>query len=210
MNVPDQKASRRTPSPQRTQVLLIAHAATRAMRTGTFPDDDALDAHALAQVADARARLPQLQYPPGATVLCGPARCARQTAAALALPAVIEPALADCDYGAWRGRRLADIAHDAPAQLHAWLTDPAASPHGGESFDAVRHRVAAWLDRLPAGNVVAIASAAVIRAALAHAACAAPESAWRADVAPLSTVELARDAHGWSVVSGFPPRASGD
>lgn len=206
MNVPDQKASRRTPS-QRVRVRLIAHAATRAMRTGTFPDDDALDAHALAQVADARTRL---QCPSGATALCGPARCARQTAAALALPAAIEPALADCDYGAWRGRRLADIAHDAPAQLHAWLTDPAAAPHGGESFDAVRRRVAAWLDRLPAGDIVAITSAAVIRAALAHAAGAAPESAWRADVAPLSTVELARDAHGWSVVSGFPPRASVD
>ncbi|MXN77433.1 histidine phosphatase family protein [Burkholderia sp. 4701] len=206
MNVPDQKASRPPPSPQ-VRVRLIAHAATRAMRTGTFPDDDALDAHTLAQAANARARL---QYPPGATVLCGPARCARQTAAALALPAAVEPALADCDYGAWRGQRLADIAHDAPAQLHAWLTDPAASPHGGESFDAVRRRVGAWLDRLPAGDVVAIAPAAVIRAALAHAAAAAPEPAWRADVAPLSTVELARDAHGWSVVSGFPLRASGD
>ncbi len=207
MNVPDQKAPRRPPSQQRTRALLIAHAATRALRTGTFPDGDALDAHALAQVADARARL---KYPPGATVLCGPARCARQTAAALALAAAIEPALADCDYGAWRGKRLADIAHDAPAQLQAWLTDPAASPHGGESFDAVRRRVGAWLDRLPAGDVVAIASATVIRAALAHAAGAAPDSAWRADVAPLSTVELARDACEWSVVFGFPPRASGD
>ncbi|MGZ2747389.1 histidine phosphatase family protein [Burkholderia stagnalis] len=206
MNVPDQKASRRSPS-QHARVLLIAHAATRAMRTGTFPDDDALDALARAQAADARARL---QCPPGATALCGPARCARQTAAALALPAAVEPALADCDYGAWRGKRLADIARDAPAQLHAWLTDPAASPHGGESFDAVRRRVGAWLDRLPAGDVVAITSAAVIRAAIAHAAGAAPESAWHADVAPLSTVELARDACGWSVVSGFPPRASGD
>lgn len=207
MNVPDQKASRRPPSQQPARALLIAHAATRAMRTGTFPDDDALDAHALARLADVRARLP---CPSGATALCGPARCARQTAAALALPAAIVPALADCDYGAWRGKRLADIARDAPAQLHAWLTDPAASPHGGESFDAVRRRVAAWLDRLPAGDVVAITSAAVIRAALAHAAGAAPESAWRADVAPLSMVELARDVHGWSVVSGFPPRASGD
>ncbi|TCW78073.1 histidine phosphatase family protein [Burkholderia sp. SRS-46] len=195
----------------RVRVRLIAHAATRAMRTGTFPGDDAdanaLDARELEQVAEARTRLP---CPPGATVLCAPARCARQTAAALARPAAIEPALADCDYGAWRGKRLADIAHDAPAQLQAWLTDPAASPHGGESFDAVRRRVAAWLDRLPAGDVVAITSAAVIRAALAHVAGAAPESAWRTDVAPLSAVELARDAHGWSVVLGFPPHASGN
>ncbi|MBN3793082.1 histidine phosphatase family protein, partial [Burkholderia sp. Ac-20353] len=38
-------------------LYLIAHAATPAMRTGTFPgDDDALDARGLAEAAHARAR----------------------------------------------------------------------------------------------------------------------------------------------------------
>ncbi|AOK62198.1 histidine phosphatase family protein [Burkholderia ubonensis] len=188
-------------------VRLIAHAATRAMRTGVFPDDDPLDARGLAQAADARASWP---CPPGATVVCAPARCARQTAAALALDATVEPALADIDYGRWRGRRVADVAREAPSDLHAWMTDPSASPHGGDSFDAVRRRIDAWLDRLPpAGDVIAIASATVIRAALAHASCLAAETAWRMDITPLSAVELSRNRQGWTSLSGPAPPADG-
>ncbi|MGU7770571.1 histidine phosphatase family protein [Burkholderia sp. MR1-5-21] len=180
---------------------LVAHAATRAMRTGAFPDDDPLDARGVAQAADARA---QWSWPPDATVLCSPARCARQTAEALELHASVEPALAEIDYGRWRGKRLADVVRETPERLHAWLADPSASPHGGESFDALRRRVGAWLDRLPtSGDVIAIASAPVIRAAIAHASGAASATVWRADIAPLSIVELSQHAQEWIVISGF-------
>ncbi|MBN3787076.1 histidine phosphatase family protein, partial [Burkholderia sp. Ac-20353] len=146
-----------------------------------------------------------------ATVLCGPARCARQTADALALHARVEPALADIDYGRWCGRRLADVARDAPGDLHAWITDPSASPHGGDSFDALRCRIGAWLDRLPStGDVIAITSAPAIRAALAHASRAASESAWRTDVAPLSVVKLSRDARQWFVMASDTRATSHD
>ncbi|MBC8824424.1 histidine phosphatase family protein, partial [Escherichia coli] len=49
---------------------LIAHASTRAMRTGTFPDDDPLDARGLADAAALRDRWAGVA---GSPVLCSPA-----------------------------------------------------------------------------------------------------------------------------------------
>ena len=64
-----------------------------------------------------------------------PAARARQTAEALGLAADVEPALRGCDHGRWTGCSLAEAqAADGEAALLAWLGDPAAAPHGGESF----------------------------------------------------------------------------
>jgi broad specificity phosphatase PhoE len=46
----------------------------------------------------------------------------------------IDPGLRDCDYGAWTGRELSKVQLDQPKDVAAWLTDPCASPHGGESI----------------------------------------------------------------------------
>jgi len=64
---------------------------------------------------------------------CGPERRCLDTAAALGLWPVIDPALAELDVGDWPARGLSDLERDDPAGLHAWLTDPVAAPHGGES-----------------------------------------------------------------------------
>ena len=66
-------------------------------------------------------------------LLCSPAlRCVQTAAAAGLSPPRVEPLLAECDFGAWAGRSLADV-HEADAG--AWMTDPAAAP--------ARRRVAA-------------------------------------------------------------------
>ncbi|MCA8239418.1 histidine phosphatase family protein [Burkholderia sp. AU32262] len=178
---------------------LIAHASTRAMRTGTFPDDDPLDALGLAEAAALRGRWMGVA---GSLVLCSPARCARQTADALGLHADIDDALRDLDYGNWRGKRLHDLARDLPDELAAWIGSPSASPHRGESFDAAAHRVGTWLAALPRDHdVVAITHAPIVRAAIAHVLRMDREAAARLDVAPLSCTTFVASPGGWTLVA---------
>ena len=70
---------------------------------------------------------------------------ARQTAEALGLSASVQPMLRECDYGRWAGKSLNKIAAHEPAAVDAWLNDPAAAPHGGESILDLIRRVANWL-----------------------------------------------------------------
>ncbi|MBP0717278.1 histidine phosphatase family protein [Burkholderia sola] len=180
-------------------LCLIAHASTRAMRTGTFPDDDLLDAHGLAEAAALRGRLTGAA---GSLVLCSPARCATQTADALGLHADIDDALRDIDYGNWRGKRLHDLARDLPDELAAWIGTPSASPHRGESFDAAAHRVGTWLSTLPTDrDVVAITHAPIVRATLAHVRRMSLEAAARLDVAPLSRTTFVAAPSGWTLAA---------
>ncbi|MFM0076636.1 histidine phosphatase family protein [Paraburkholderia sediminicola] len=196
-----------------TRLLLISHASTAAMRAGRFPADDPLDARGLAEAAAARARL---SIPDDAAVFVSPAVCARDTASALRLGAAalgrgasVDEGLADMDYGLWHGRRLADLAVEAPHDLAAWTHDPDAAAHGGESFSQLVKRVGQWLDALndvlsegviPGNtqNVVAVTHSPVIRAAIVHALGASPAVFARIEIAPLSMVELRRSRRGWT------------
>lgn len=180
---------------------LIAHASTRALRTGTFPDDDPLDAHGLADAVALHDRWTDIASS-RVLVLCSPARCAVQTADALGLHADIDDALRDIDYRNWRGKRLHDLARDLPDELGAWIGDPLASPHGGESFDAAMRRVSAWLNALQHGrDIIAITHAPIVRAAVAHAMRLDPVAATRIDVAPLSCTSFAASPHGWRLIA---------
>ncbi|MGF6904239.1 histidine phosphatase family protein [Paraburkholderia sp. GAS348] len=127
------------------RLLLISHASTAAMRTGCFPADDPLDARGLAEAGVACARL---SIPDDAAVFVSPAVCARDTASALGLAATVHEGLADMNYGRWHGRRLADLAVEAPQDLAAWTHDPDVAAHGGESFGQLVKRVGQWLDAL--------------------------------------------------------------
>ncbi|MFM0045837.1 histidine phosphatase family protein [Paraburkholderia sediminicola] len=186
------------------RLLLISHASTAAMRAARFPADDPLDARGLAEAGAARARL---SIPDDATVFVSPAVCARDTASALGFSAAVHKGLADMDYGLWHGRRLADLAVEAPQDLGAWTHDPDAAAHGGESFSQLVKRVGLWLDALDNAsseepcntqNVIAITHAPVIRAALVYALGASPAVFSRIEIAPLSTVELRRSRRGWT------------
>jgi broad specificity phosphatase PhoE len=186
------------------RLLLISHASTAAMRAARFPADDPLDARGLAEAGAARARL---SIPDDAAVFVSPAACARETASALGLSATVQQGLADVDYGLWRGRRLADLALEAPQELGAWTHDPDAAAHGGESFSQLVKRVGRWLDTLDDAlseesrktqNVIAVTHAPVIRAAIVYALGASPAVFSRIEIAPLSTVELRRSQRGWT------------
>jgi broad specificity phosphatase PhoE len=200
-----------------TTVWLVSHAANAALRSGTFPlapgtqDDDAeavLDARAMEALGDWRerwhARLSRGGGADGAMqkprVLTSPAAIARASAKAAGFEAASEAALAEAAFGAWQGKRLTELAREAPAALASWTRDPSfRPPGGGESFDDVLRRVSAWLDALPesANSVIAFTHASVIRAAILRA-LDAPSVAFRSvEIAPLSVTALRRAQHGW-------------
>ncbi|MDR3098547.1 MAG: histidine phosphatase family protein [Paraburkholderia sp.] len=211
------------PMPE-TTVWLVCHAADAAMRAGTFPrapgadhhaDEDetrALDARAIAAIdawrAQWHARLAPLAGADGQAplVLTSPAALARASARAAGFAAGRVEALSDAHYGTWQGQRLTDVAREAPEALAAWTRDPAfRPPGGGQSFDDVRQRVAAWLDALADAQrtVVAFTHAPVIRAAILHALGASSASFRHLEIAPLSVTALRRSPQGWVWVAAL-------
>jgi broad specificity phosphatase PhoE len=177
------------------RLLLVRHASTDAVRAAAFGADEPLD-----ESGAGAARL--LALPRAGDVLVSPARRAAETAehARLVVTAV-EPALAECDFGRWAGRTLSEVADAEPDAVHAWMTDPAAAPHGGESLLSVLARVRGWLDEQAArsGTAVAITHAGVVKAAVVAALDAPPAAFWRIDVAPLSVTELHAHDGRWTV-----------
>ncbi|MEU3244352.1 histidine phosphatase family protein [Streptomyces sp. NPDC006875] len=149
--------------------------------------------------------------PPYAPLVRAPSvRCAL-TADALGLDATPEPALRDFGYGTWRGRTVREIVAADPYGYASRLTDPDATPHGGESVRQLCRRVAHWLGNVPPflDQALIITEPAVVRAALVHALCA-PATAFRHfEVPPLSTVSLTLCEDGWTVRPGrvAPERA---
>ncbi len=179
------------------QVLLVRHGPTIATESAGFPADEALEPAGMAEAATLAAALPS-----GHRALCSPALRARQTAAAAGLRAETELRLAECDFGTWAGRRLADLHTANPEATTEWMTDPDARPHGGESLRAFSDRVAAWLGeelRHPE-PVVAVTHGGVIKASVVHALRAELSAFWRIEVQPLSITELCAHDERWSVV----------
>ena len=121
------------------RLTLVAHASTAATARALFSRDEGLEPRgaAAAGAASAPRRITR--------AVCSPARAAVETAGALGLAATVDPGLADWHLGEWRGRALDEIAAAHPADVAAWLADPDAAPHGGESLTALLARVAGWL-----------------------------------------------------------------
>jgi broad specificity phosphatase PhoE len=176
------------------RLTLICHGATAATRAAAFPRDEPLEDGVVEH-----AKALGLSLRRNDRAVTSPALAARQTAAALSLDAGVHPALRDCDYGHWCGRKLTDIQATHPAELAAWLSDPGASPHGGESLLALMLRVSDWMaERLhDDGHTIAVTHAAVIRAAVIDVLGAPSQSFWRIDVEPLSFVDLRSDKRRW-------------
>jgi broad specificity phosphatase PhoE len=176
-------------------LTFLSHAATPALRRAAFPSDEDLEKPDFAEALDWQ--VPRVQQ-----ALSGPEHRIRQTALALGLSAEISADLRDCDYGSWRGLDLNDIQAQDPEGLAAWLTDPAAAPHGGESIVKLIDRVGNWLEQLrDKGHTIAVTHPVVIRAAIVHVLEAPPRSFWRVDIAPLSLTDLRFNGRAWTVRS---------
>lgn len=175
-----------------TTLLLVAHGLNESLRRTVFGGTADLDPSGLDAAATVVAR--------GTVLLSGPAPACVGTASVFGTP-VIEPALADCDYGSWTGRTLAEVSADQPDLVRRWLTDPDSAPHGGESRTELVRRVAAWLGTIAGPDrrtVLAVTHAAVVRAAVLHALDSA--AFWRVDVEPLSVTRLRSGPSGWTLV----------
>jgi broad specificity phosphatase PhoE len=157
------------------------------MREGAFPDPS----EAIDDGGRSKARVLTIRPEPD-RVVSAPALAARQTVEALGLAADVEPALADMNWGAWRGRSLEDLHTAEPEALMTWMRDPPSGAPGGGTFAEVTRRVGAWMAEQAAGEgrVLAITHPNVIRAALAHALDLPAEAAFRIDIAPLTAVTL--------------------
>ena len=176
-----------------TRLTLISHAPTLALKRAYFPSDEPL-------LEDAADKIIALQWtsPRAQQVLCGPELRTRQTAKALGLEPVIDPALTDVDYGAWKGKRIDEIQETDPEALVQWLTDPDASPHGGESCLHLINRAKQWMAaQVGSGHTVAVTHPAVIRAAVLSALEAPPGAFWKIEIAPLTITDLRFNGRFW-------------
>ncbi|HXY58449.1 MAG TPA: histidine phosphatase family protein [Methylocystis sp.] len=182
---------------------LLCSASTASVCGVAFPKDEPVDPLGRKGLFKLSGRLPTYDR-----ILRSPARCAEQTAEGLALDADSEPALRDCNFGRWTGRALEELHAREPDALEEWLRNPAAAPHGGESFTDVMKRVGGWMDALQAQSrsILAITHAAVIRAAIANALDATPSSILRIDVSPLGFAKLSGGKGRWRLSALVPSK----
>jgi len=180
------------------RLILVAHASTDAVRATRFPADEPLDDIGKARAAALAGRLPKADR-----YWASPELRTRQTAEALQLSVELQPALGDCDYGTWTGRTFQDVCAQEPDAVAAWLRDPGAAPHGGESIAALMQRVEQWLagEQAHHRQSIVVTHATIIRAAIVHAIEAAPQSFWRIDIAPLSITRLSGSNGRWNLTA---------
>ncbi len=103
------------------------------------------------------------------------------------------------DFGRWTGRGLVEVGASEPEALAAWLSDPYAAPHGGESLATTITRLGGWLDATDwaEGLSEVTTSALVARGLIVHALGAPPEAIFRVDVSPGGRVLLSRSGAFW-------------
>ncbi|MEI5524384.1 bifunctional RNase H/acid phosphatase [Streptomyces brasiliscabiei] len=132
------------------------------------------------------------------------ARC-RETAvivaARLGLRVAVEDGLRETDFGAWEGLSFGEVRERYPDDMNAWLSSPDAEPTGGgESFEAVAHRVAATRDELVAAHrgrtVLLVTHVTPIKTLVRLALGAPPESLFRMELSAASLSALAYYADG--------------
>lgn len=166
------------------------------------------------------------RVPAGAQWVTSHLSRAKLTAAAIAeaggyaIEPLVEPDLAEQDFGNWQGRTWAEIERSGERVYHKfWATPAHHAPPGGESFAEVASRVGGaigrWNESSAGRDIVAVAHAGVVRAALALALGGRAAEALRFAIDPLSLTRLDRVAGGcaadeaWAVVCvNRPPGAA--
>lgn len=177
------------------RLLVVAHAATPATRALVFGGSGPLVS---AEIKRLSGRV--------ASWLRGPEEACEATAARLGAGAEPVAELRECDFGAWTGKALIEIADADPSGLDSWLHDAAAAPHGGESLAMLINRVGRVLDDhpWPDGRNVAVVTPLVARALVGYALGAAPEAIFHLDIGPLGRASLSRSNSVWRLAKLEP------
>jgi len=178
-----------------SRLTLISHAATEAQRRAAFPFDEPLLESEIAKAEGLKWRAPGASH-----VWSAPERRVEQTSRLLGLSVSSAERLRDCDYGRWRGRRMEEVQIEDPEGILAWLTDPSAAPHGGESLENLVRRVGTWInEQRDMRHTIAVTHPAVIRAGVVHALRIPVSAFWRFDVAPLTLTDLRFSRDVWTL-----------
>lgn len=200
------------PSRTATSLLLLRHGETALSVERRFSGlgDAELTAKGLAQAEAAASRLSREPYRLD-VIVTSPLQRARQTAEAVAqragLTVEVDEGLRETDFGAWEGHTFTEIQRRWPAELAAWLDDPATAPPDGESFEATARRVEESRDRLveqyTGRTVLVVSHVTPIKTLLRLALTAPPSALYRMhlDLACLSLIDYFSD--GPAVVKSF-------
>ncbi len=144
-------------------------------------------------------------------VIASPLLRTRETAQIVAdrlgLGVRVDDGWVECAFGAWDGLTSAEVAERWPAELAAWQRSTAASPPGGEPFDAVGRRVQVARDRAlarhPRARVLVVTHATPIKQLVRLALGASPESLWRMDSTPASLTTVRWWSDGVGAVGSY-------
>ncbi|WP_313664821.1 histidine phosphatase family protein [Shinella sp.] len=179
-----------------TRITLLCRGATAANRQARLSAEGSL-----LPKEPARAAALATNLRPFDRVFCAPEACAAETAAAFSAAPIPCPALRDVDHGSWNGQTADEIAGRFPEALRHWMADPAAAPHGGESFEAAVGRATGWLDGLhgTGGRILAVTHGILLKLVFAHVAGAPLTAVWRIDVEPLGFLDLSSDGRRWAL-----------
>jgi broad specificity phosphatase PhoE len=132
---------------------------------------------------------------------------AQEVAEVTGAPVVTDEGFRETDFGAWEGLTFAEVRQRWPADLTAWLADPAVAPPGGESLVEVGARVTEALHRVLTGHqqqtILIVSHVTPIKTLVAAALLAPPAALYRMhlDVAALSEIDWYAD--GPAVLRSF-------
>jgi len=144
-------------------------------------------------------------------IVTSPLRRAAATAAEVAAvtgaPVVTDEGFRETDFGDWDGLTFAEVRQRWPAELAAWLADPAIPPPGGESFADVSTRVTGALCRMLAGcprqRVLIVSHVTPIKTLVAAALLAPPAALYRMHLDVAALCEIDWYADGPAVLRSF-------
>jgi len=153
-----------------SRIVLVRHAepeeSARGLCYGTL--DVGLSDEGRAHAERLASSLAALPYD---AVYASPRRRALETAAPLALPAIVDDDLREIDFGEFEGRRYDEIATTHADVYRQWMEAPTTVTFpGGESYEDLRERALRSLTRIGQAHdcAIVVTHGGVVRAGLAE------------------------------------------
>jgi ribonuclease H / adenosylcobalamin/alpha-ribazole phosphatase len=135
------------------------------------------------------------------------ARTAQEVAEVTGAPVVTDEGFRETDFGAWEGLTFAEVRQRWPAEMTAWLADPAVAPPGGESLAEVSVRVTEALHRVLAGRerqtILIVSHVTPIKTLVTAALLAPPAAMYRMHLDVAALCEIDWYADGPAVLRSF-------
>jgi ribonuclease H / adenosylcobalamin/alpha-ribazole phosphatase len=134
-------------------------------------------------------------------------RTAQEVAEVTGAPVVTDEGFRETDFGAWEGLTFVEVRQRWPAEMTAWLADPAVAPPGGESLAEVSARVTEALHRVLAGRerqtILIVSHVTPIKTLVAAALLAPPAALYRMHLDVAALCEIDWYADGPAVLRSF-------